>query len=195
MKFIESTSLTPADFAQLLQQHNKFQSQWKGIGSKLASVYSSGKQKKNDVALIDSMLSTWSVKINSGTWKTIAGMFEKNGIAVKPFANGSEFYTNFISFVDAETKNVQQEQKDVRTKRFNNFNDNIWNAQLETQWLPALVEAGMLTPDQKTDIEKNVDAWRSSVAPSSWVVYILIILLAVIVIAVLVRFLRKKPAV
>ncbi|MFZ1977444.1 MAG: hypothetical protein WAV76_05765 [Bacteroidota bacterium] len=193
MKFIESTSLTPGDFVQLLQQHNKFQSQWKGIGSKLASVYSSGKQKKNDVVLIDSMLSTWSVMINSGTWKTISGMFEKNGIVIKPFANGGEFYANFTSFVDAETKNEKQEHKDVRIKRFQNFNDYIWNAQLDTQWLPALVEAGMLTPDQKIDIEKKVDAWRSSVAPTSWTVCVLLLLLAVIVIAVLVRFLRKKP--
>jgi hypothetical protein len=194
MKFIESTSLTPADFALLLQQHTKFQSQWKGIGSRLASVYSGGKQKKNDVALIDSMLTTWSAKINSGTWKTIAGMFEKNGIVVKPFANGDEFYANVASFIDAETKNVQQEPKDVLTKRFNNFNDNIWNAQLKTQWLPALAESGMLTPDQKIDLEKKVDAWQSSVAPTSWMVYVLLVILAVIVIAVLVRFFRKKPA-
>jgi hypothetical protein len=193
MEFIESTSLAPGDFAQLLQQHNKFQSQWKGIGSKLASVYSTGKQKKNDVVVIDSMLATWSVMINSGTWKTIAGMFEKNGIVIKPFSNGGEFYANFTSFVDAETQNVKQEHQDVRIKRFQNFNDYIWNAQLETQWLPALVEAGMLTSDQKTDIEKKVDAWRSSIAPTSWTIYILLVLLAVIVLAVLMRFLRKKP--
>jgi hypothetical protein len=195
MKFIESTALTPSDFAELLHQHNKFQSQWQGIGSKLASVYAAGngKQKKNEVAVVDSMLSLWSIKINSGTWKTIGGMFEKNGIAVKPFTNGTEFYTNFTAFVDLETANQAQEQKEVRAKRFNNFNDNIWNAQLETQWLPALVESGMLTADQKQDIEKKVDAWRSSVAPISWTVYILVTLLAIIIIAVLVRFLRKKP--
>jgi TolA-binding protein len=193
LQFLESTSLTPKDYAELARQHNKFESQWKGIGSKLANIYLSGKQKKNEVAIIDTMLATWSAKVNQGTWKTLTAVFEKCGIALKPFARGEEFYQSVTAFLDEELNNPKGESKDIRSKRFNNFNTTVWTPELEPTWLPVLVETGQLTADQKIDIEKKVEAWRSSVAPMSWIYYVIIGIVLILILRAISTFVRKKP--
>ncbi len=193
LQFLESTNLAPGDYAEIARQHQRFASQWKGIGPKLANIYLSGKQKKNEVALIDSMLSTWSIKVDLSTWKALASLLSKGGIQVKPFSNGAEFSTNFLEFMDAEIKNVKQEQGDVRAKRYNMFNDMAWSTDLKPTWLPVLVESGKITADQKTEIENKFKSWQSAIAPVSPIVYIIIVILVAIVLWSLSRYVRKKP--
>lgn len=193
IQFLESTSLSAKDYAEIERQHSKFESQWKGIGSKLAAVYLNGKQKKNEVAAIDTMLAVWSTKVNEGTWKSLAALLEKGGISLKPFANGDEFYRNFSEFLDEQIKNPQEESKDIRSKRFNNFNTVVWTTDLDPTWLPVLVETGKITAEQKLDIEKKVDAWHSSIAPMSWIYYILIALVLIIILRAISKFVQKKP--
>ena len=193
LQFLESTSLTAKDYAEIARQHNRFESQWKGIGPKLANIYLSGKQKKNEVAVIDTMLATWSAKVNQDTWKTLTAMFEKDGIALTPFSNGEEFYQSFGAYLDEELKNPKGEAKDIRSKRFNNFYTTIWTPELEPTWLPVLVETGSITADQKLDIEKKVEAWRSSIAPMSWIYYVIIGLVLIVLLRAISKFVQKKP--
>jgi uncharacterized coiled-coil DUF342 family protein len=195
LAFLESTTLTPADFAQIAKQHQKFSSQWKGIGPKLASIYLTGKQKKNEVAMIDTMLATWSTKVDQSTWKALAALLSKNGVELKPFANGNEFSNALIAFVDNEISNPKKEADDVRLKRFNTFNDGAWNTDLKTTWLPVMAESGKITKEQKETIEKKVEAWHGAVTPVSWLTYLLIILLIILVVWALMRYTRKSPAV
>jgi hypothetical protein len=195
LKFLESTNLTPSDYAEIARQHQRFSSQWKGLGPKLASIYLSGKQKKNEVALIDSMLSTWSAKVDLSTWKALASLMDKGGIQLKPFSNGTEFTTNFSEFVDAEIKNPQQEPEDVRAKRYNTFNDIVWKTDLNPLWLPVLAESGKITAEQKTEIEKQFDLWHSAITPVSPIVYALVVIVIAIVIWSLSRYIKKKPIV
>jgi hypothetical protein len=195
LQFLESTNLTPNDYAEIARQHQRFASQWKGLGPKLASIYLSGKQKKNEVALIDSMLSTWSAKVDLSTWKTLTSLMNKGGIQLKPFSNGNEFTANFLEFVDAEIKNVKQEPEDVRAKRYNTFNDIVWKTDLKPLWLPVLVESGKITADQKTEIENQFKLWQSAITPVSPIIYVLVVILIAIVIWSLSRYMRKKPIV
>ncbi|MCX6122724.1 MAG: hypothetical protein NTX44_14025 [Ignavibacteriales bacterium] len=195
LQFLESTNLTPNDYAEITRQHQRFTSQWKGLGPKLASIYLSGKQKKNEVALIDSMLSTWSAKVDQSIWKTLASLLEKGGVQLKPFSSGTELTTNFSEYVGTEINNPKQEPDDVRAKRYNTFNDMVWKTDLKPIWLPVLAESGKITADQKADIEKQVDLWHSAVTPVSPIVYGLVVILIAIVIWSLSRYVRKKPVV
>ena len=193
--FLESTNLTPNDYAEITRQHQRFTSQWKGLGPKLASIYLNGKQKKNEVALIDSMLSTWSARVEISTWKALTALMNKGGIQLKPFSNGTEFTANFLEFVDAEIKNVKQEPEDVRAKRYNTFNDMVWKTDVKPIWLPVLVESGKITVDQKTEIENRFKFWQDAITPVSPIVYGLIVILLAIVLWSLSRYIRKKPVV
>ena len=195
LQFLESTSLTPNDYTEIVRQHQQFASRWKGLGPKLASIYLSGKQKKSEVALIDTMLSNWSAKVDLSTWKTLNSLMNKGGVQLKPFSNGSEFTANLLEFADAEIRNVKQDPEDVRAKRYNTFNDMVWKTDLKPLWLPVLVESGKITADQKTEIENRFKLWQSAITPVSPIVYGLIIILFAIVLWSLSRYIRKKPVV
>ncbi|RPI01468.1 MAG: hypothetical protein EHM64_15660 [Ignavibacteriae bacterium] len=193
LQFLESTNLAPNDYAEIARHHQQFASQWKGLGPKLANIYLSGKKKKNEVALIDSMLSTWSAKVDISTWKALGSLMSKGGVQLKPFSNGDEFTANFSEFVRNEISNANQELEDVRAKRYNTFNDMVWKTDINPVWLPVLVESGKITASQKMEIEKQFDLWHSAVTPVSPYLYGLIALVIVIVLWSVTRSLRKKP--
>lgn len=192
LAFLESTNLSPNDYAEIARQNRRFSSQWNGLKPKIASIYLGGKQKKGEAVLIDSMLSLWSSKVDQSTWKVLGVLLEKGGIQLKPFSNGAEFAGSFSEFVVAEMSNSKQEPGDVRLKRFNTFNDLVWKTDLEPTWLPVLVESGKITADQRAEIEKRFDTWRSAVSPVSPVVYILGGILLVLVLWSLKRYVRKN---
>jgi hypothetical protein len=193
LQFLESTSLTPNDYTEIVRQHQQFAIRWKGLGPKLASIYLSGKQKKSEIALIDTMLSNWSAKVDLSTWKALTSLMNKGGVQFKPFSNGNEFTANLLEFVDAEIRNVKQDPEDVRAKRYNTFNDMVWKTDLKPLWLPVLVETGKITAGQKTEIENRFKLWQSAITPVSPIVYGLIIILFAIVLWSLSRYIRKKP--
>jgi hemerythrin-like domain-containing protein len=192
IQFLESTNLSPKDYVEIARQHQRFASQWKGLGPKLANIYLSGKQKKNEVAAVDSMLSMWSAKVDVSTWKALASLLNKGNVQLNPFSNGSEFTANFTEYIQNEIKNAKQEPEDVRAKRFNTFNDMAWKNDVKPIWLPTLLENGKITADQKTEIENTFKSWQSAVTPVSPIVYGLVIILIAIVFWSLSRYIRKK---
>ena len=193
LRFLESTNLTPNDYSEIVRQHQRFASQWKGLGPKLTSIYLTGKQKKNEITVVDSLLSTWSAKVDLGIWKSLVSLLRKGNIQLKPFSNGSDFTSNFLEYIDTEIKNVKQEAEDVRAKRYNTFNDLVWKTDLKPLWLPVLVESGKITADQKTEIENRFKSWQSAITPVSPIVYGLIIILFAIVLWSLSHYIRKNP--
>jgi hypothetical protein len=192
LKFLESTDLSPNDYAEIARQNQRFSSQWNGLRPKIASIYLGGKQKKNEAVLIDSMLSTWSSRVDQSTWKALRALLEKGGIQLKPFSSGDEFAGNFSGFAAAEISNTKQEPSDVRLKRFNTFNDLVWKTDLEPTWLPVLVGSGKITANQKAEIEKKFESWHSAVTPVSPVVYVLVAALLLLLLWSLNRYVRKK---
>ncbi len=192
LKFLESTILSPNDYAEIARQNQRFTSQWNGLRPKIAIIYLVGKQKKNETVLIDSMLSIWSSRVDQSTWKALGVLLEKGGIQLKPFSSGDGFTGNFSEFVSSEITNTKQEPSDVRLKRFNTFNDLVWKTDLEPTWLPVLAESGKITANQKAEIEKKFESWHSAVTPTSPIVYVLVTALILILLWSLNRYARKK---
>lgn len=192
LKFLESTNLSANDYAEIARQNQRFSSQWNGLRPKIAGIYLGGKQKKSEAVLIDSMLSTWSSKVDQGTWKALGVLLEKGGIQLTPFKNGDELTGGFSEFVTAEINNTKQEPGDVRLKRFNTFNDLVWKTDLEPTWLPVLVESGKITANQKAEIEKRFESWHSAITPVSPLVYVLAGILILMLLWSLNRYARKR---
>jgi len=190
--FLESTQLKGTDIVTLARQQHRFRSQWKGLSPKLASLYLQGKSKKNELPLIDSMISIWENKVDEAIWRSLDKLFEEKGFVLKEFKNGDEFYRSFISFLDEQIEDPRKEMVETRYKLFTNFNENLWISELNPKWLPALVELNKLTEMQKKDIQEKVEKWKSTVTPGlSWLSYILIILGAVLLVVILIWFFRK----
>lgn len=192
LRFLESTNLSPNDYAEIARQNQRFSSQWKGLGPKIAGIYLAGKQKNKETAVVDSMLSAWTSKVDQATWKSLKVLLEKGGIKLKPFSSGDEFTGSFLEFVDEEVRNAKQVPSDVRLRRFNTFNDLVWKTDLEPTWLPVLVGSGKLTANQKAEIEKKFEAWQSATRPVSAVVYFLVAALILTLLWSLNRYVRKK---
>ena len=198
LSFIEATTLKQSDMASILKQQQQFRMQWSGIGPKLAGLYP-GKQKKNDVALVDSMLKQWSSKVDAATWRSLNTLFKEKEVWIKEFTNGNEFSENFIAFVDAQIKNTEGQSQDARYTFFKNFDENVWTPEL-SPWLVSLVDAQKITPDQKKNIDEKILEWRSAVKPGSFLwIYVgaALVLLVLGGWALFVRkrkLMRQKPA-
>ena len=192
--FLESTQLKGTDLVTLVRQQERFQSQWTGLASKLTALYLSGKSKKSEVSIVDSMLAMWQDKVDGAMWRSLNMLFKEKGFAVREFKNGDEFVANFIAFFDEQTQNVNKETDDTRYKLFTNFNESLWQTDLNATWLPALTELRKISDAQKKDIETKFERWHASVMPGAkWLTYILIVLGVLLVAIVGVWIFRKGP--
>ncbi len=192
--FLESTQLRGSDLVTIVRQQERFQSQWTGLAPKLTSLYLSRKSKMSEVGIVDSMLTIWQDKVDGAMWRSLSLLFKEKGFAVKEFKNGDEFIANFIAFFDEQTQNVNKETDDTRYKLFANFNESLWQPDLNATWLPALTELHKISDTQKKDIESKFEKWHASVMPGAkWLTYILIVLGVLLVAIVGVWVFRKGP--
>jgi uncharacterized protein YxeA len=192
--FLESTQLKGSDLVTLVRQQKRFQSQWIGLSTKLASLYLSGKSKKSEVAFVDSMLATWGDKVDGAMWRSLNMLFKEKGFILKEFKNGEDFVMTFIAFFDEQIQNINKESEDSRYKLFSNFNESLWQTDLKATWLPALIELQKITETQKKELEAKYDRWHASVMPgASWLTYILIVLGVLLIAIVGVWIFRKGP--
>ena len=192
--FLESTQLKGSDLVSLVRQQKRFQSQWTGLAPKLASLYLSGKSKKSEVGVVDSMLATWGDEVDGAMWRSLNMLFKEKGFAVTGFKNGDEFIANVIIFFDEQIQNANKESDDTRYKLYTNFNESFWQTDLNPTWLPALTELHKISDAQKKDIETKFEKWHASVMPgATWLTYILIVLGVLLVAIVSVWIFRKGP--
>jgi hypothetical protein len=113
---------------------------------------------------------------------------------VKEFKNGDEFVANSIAFFDEQIQNANKETDDTRYKLFTNFNEGLWQTDLNATWLPALIELHKISDTQKKDIETKFEKWHASVMPgATWLTYILIVLGVLLIAIVGVWVFRKGP--
>jgi cell division protein FtsB len=201
LAFLESTQLKGVDLVTLVRQQQQFASQWKGLSPKISTLYATksavkgkpGKSSASETASVDSLLMIWGKKVDAALWRSLNQLFRDHGFVVKDFGNGQEFVVNFSSFIEEQTQNTKQDDKNTRYKFYQNFEDGVWKGEFGVVWLPALVQTQKITADQKKDIEDKIAVWRASVQPgTSWVTYVLVLAGLCILGVVLVWALRKK---
>jgi hypothetical protein len=193
MTFLEATQLRGNDLVLLVRQQQRFQSQWSGLAPKLASLYLTGKAKKTDVITVDSLLAVWGDKVDGAMWRSLNVLFKEKGFLIKEFRTGEEFSLSLGLFLEDQIQNVNKESDNTRFKLFTNFYENLWQSDLNSIWLSALVELHKMSNEQKKEIETKIEAWKLAVKPGSgWLIYLLIILGGVLIILLIVQYARKK---
>ena len=119
---------------------------------------------------------------------------KEKGFVVREFNNGDDFISNFLVFLDEQTQNVNNESNDTRYKLFTNFNENLWQSDLNATWLPALTELRKISDAQRKDLDTKVEKWHASIMPgATWLTYILIVLGVLLVAIIGVWLFRKGP--
>ncbi len=192
MKFLESTQLTGKDLVQMLKEQHKFSSYWNGLGPRLANLYVNKRERAKQVAAVDTAIAQWGRKADSTLWSGLNAEFTSNKIDVQHFSNGSEFVTSLGAYLDSQGGDLKASTSE-KAARLKNFMDNVWNPSVGTQWLPMLVDEGIITKDQQTQLQTKLAAWQGAAQPSNWLTYTIIIIILVVLVIFVVSRRKKSP--
>lgn len=194
IKFMEVTQLTADDISEMKKQQIKFSKLWRQMGPKLAQVYLSKKESTVQIDQINSLFSSWSLLINNQLWGNVDKVFKDKNVKILPYSNGEQFSENIKSYIQDQIKNLPTVGKDQSLKEFKLLSDTVWFDNVKRDWVPVLIENGLLNEAQKDTIEANLAQWKKQVEPPfsfTWV-YVAIGALLVAIVIVYVVLSRKK---
>lgn len=191
LKFLESTQLSGKDLAGMVKEQRQFSSYWKGLGPKLANVYVNSKDRAKQVAAIDTVIAEWGRKVDSSLWVSLNGEFSTKQIPVQPFHGGDEFVANLSSYFDSEINDSKSSSLE-KESRLKHFLDDVWDPSINSQWIPTLVDGGIITRDQQNQLQTKLATWEAATRPSHMVLYATIFVVILIVLVVVVIIMRRK---
>lgn len=195
IRFTQVTQMTADDFSQMKKQYRDFSKVWKQIGPRLSNVYLAKKQKKSEIAQIDSLFVQWNDQINNAIWKSIHNLFAEKNINLVLFNSSDAFVNSVSSFIDGEIKNLDTKGKSESENNFYTFADSVYFKTVEKKWIPVLIENNIMTQPEKAIIDSKIETWKAAVVPSysHW----LLIIGGVVLIVVVVFLFRKlkKPSI
>ena len=197
IKFMEVTQLNADDISEMKKQQIKFSKLWRQIGPKLADVYLSKKESTQQITQINSLFQSWSNLINNQLWGNVDKVFKEKNVKILPYNNGSEFSENLKSYIQDQIKNLPTIGKDQSLKEFNLLSDTVWFSNVKKDWVPVLIENGLLSEAQKDTVEANLAMWKKQVEPPFAFGWLFLPLGAIIVVLIIVFVIysRKKKTV
>ena len=197
IKFMEVTQLTADDISEMKKQQIKFSKLWRQMGPKLADVYLSKKESAVQIDQINSLFTSWSLLINNQLWGNVDKVLKSKDVKILPYSNGDQFADNMKSYIQDQLKNLPTLGKDQSLKEFRLLSDTLWFGNIKKEWVPVLIENGLLSEAQKDTIENNLAQWKQQVEPPfsfNWV-YVALGAVLIVIIAVFIVMSRKKKGV
>jgi hypothetical protein len=195
MRFLEATSLNPVDIQTVQEQQEQFANMWQVIGPRLVDVYAEKSKKAEELKEIDSLFVEWYHKsVDQNVWRSIRNEFRLKGINLKEFNFGDEFVESVDLFMKDEIKNLGVKSSEASGKTFTDFTDSTWFTSIKPVWVPYLIEGGLLTVEQKDEIEAGIEKWKAELYPSKWWLYLIlwIVIVAILVPVILLIIKRRK---
>ncbi|MBT8383549.1 MAG: hypothetical protein KJO59_14520 [Ignavibacteria bacterium] len=196
MRFLEATSLNPVDIQTVQEQQEQFAKMWQVIGPRLVDVYAEKSKKAEELKEIDSLFVEWYHKsVDQNVWRSIRNEFRLNGVNLKEFNFGDEFAESVNLFIKDEIKNLGVKSSEASENTFTNFADSTWFTSIKPVWVPYLIEGGLLTEENKDEIEAGIEEWKSELYPSKWWLYLIlwIAIIAILVPVILLIIKKRKP--
>ncbi|NJD21466.1 MAG: hypothetical protein FIA82_02175 [Melioribacter sp.] len=193
IQFTKVTQMTADDFSQMKKQYSDFDKVWKQIGPRLSNVYLNKKQKKSEIAQIDSLFVQWNDQIDSGIWRSVNNLFIGKNIYLAPFNNADLFVTNVSAFIDEEIKNIGAKSKNESEDIYYTFADSVYYKTFAKKWLPVLIENNMMTQSQKDVVEAKIEFWKKEAVSSfSYWIYVITIIIILFVVVYIFQRTKKK---
>ncbi len=190
IQFAKITQMTADDFSRMKNQHADLSKVWKQIGPKLSDVYLNKKDKKLEIAQIDSLFVGWNDQINNEIWRSVSNQFLAKNIKLIPFGNANQFVNNLIGYIDDEINSIDSKAGDEALDNYKTFADSVYHKTIENDWFPILLENRLLTQNEIELIDSKVEEWKNEVTPSY--AYWGYIIVALIIIAVIVLAIRSN---
>ncbi len=200
VRFLEATQLQGKDYANLLDQYQQFQNRWQGLSAKLQDVATAAERgsataprgKANngaktaaaiytDRAQVDSAVTVWNEKLQSGFWSTLEKEFTSRGVAVNHFVDAPSFDASMRTFIAAAKEGKQDPSV---------FVDQVWKERIDKEWRDALTRETMLGKTGYASLDKAVSDLSQNKIDLKLIIYIIII----VAIALLAWwFISRKP--
>lgn len=190
IQFAKVTQMTADDFSRMKNQHADLSKVWKQIGPKLSNVYLNKKDKKLEIAQIDSLFVRWNEQISNEIWRSINNQFLVKDIKLIPFSNANQFVNNLIGYIDDEINNIDSKTGEDALNSYKTFADSVYHRTIENDWFPILLENNLLTQNEIELIDSKVEEWKTEATPSF--AYWGYIIVALIIIAVAVMIIRSN---
>ena len=193
IQFLKVTNMNADDLSEMKEQYSEFHKVWQRIGPKLGSVYLNKKEKKSEIADIDSMLVDWDQKIDHAMWDKVNDAFYAKKIVMPPFYSGEQFVDRVNSYINDEIKNVNVKSDEEAKNDYKAFADTVYFRTIQPTWIPVLVKNNLMTKANQDSIEAKITAWSKVVGPAEPTMIWLYIILGIIVVgAVLFMLLKGK---
>lgn len=189
-RFIEVTSLKPADLVDTKKKQQDFVSLWQKVGPKLVDIYTGKADKTQELKDIDNLFGVWKSNLQKEAWNSIREEFALNNINLQTFTNGKEFTDVINRFIGDEIKFYGTKSKVASEQTYFLFANSTWFKSISPEWIPYLLDNNLLTVEQKDTIEKQISEWKSTLYPPNLIW--LYILLAVIILAAGGYFLMRR---
>ncbi len=190
IQFLESTQLGSKDILSMVKDQRRFDSYWKGLGPKLSVLYLGAKERTNEVASVDTVISEWGSKVDSALWASLNNELTDKQISVEPFHNADEFVSSLSDYFDQQGGDLKASNAE-KNDRLNHFLNEVWNPSIGSQVLPALVHNGLISKDQQTQLQTKLESWEKSAKPS-YTLLIAVTIIVVVLVVILVLYLRRK---
>ncbi len=186
LKFLQTTTLQPKDYAGMIDQHVQFTAKWSGLREKINAVsYASEAEKTGkgkgktgqQVAAaaaqthVDSVLMDWDSKLASVFWGALNKEFTDKGVKVLPFTDGRSFSVSIRTYVDSA------KAKGENTKT---FVDEVWKGRIDKEWRDALSKESMLGKTEYAALDKYVSTLSEEKLDAKLFMYIGIVLVLVL---------------
>lgn len=193
IEFLDASIFTQGDLSQLKTEYADFNQRWSHFGPKLFDIYSTDEQNQEKLYEIDSLVSNWNNSLNHSVWNSINEIFTSNNIELEDFTNGTEFEEVVLNYINNEINNDHPNANVKKDQSYVFFAERTWRDVVKPEWLPLLISDNLLSTEQISTIEEKISEWEGSLSGSkSYLIYGIIIILAIIIIFGLIAISRKK---
>lgn len=187
--FLNVTELKPEDLGELKEDQIRFYNMWKKMGPRLADVYIERGQRAGEVAYITNLFAQWNQKLDTQIWERVHRALKENSVQVSQFQDGNEFTRILKEYINNRKLEAGEDE-------FDNFENLVWTRSLKTDWIPLLVDNGMITVQQRDEIQEALDEWSDMYereTPVYWYFAIAIIVIVFFIIFIPKWKKKNKP--
>lgn len=189
-----SEKLRIEDYVRMQSVQQRFEDMWSRMGDKIIQVYG-GRNADELGEEVNKNIAQWDSLLDKQTFASLNDSLQSQGLEVKNFTSGDEFYNSLSAYLDKEIKDSKNGSSEASYNNFQKFR-NFWN-KVEREWSSDFVKADIMSNKQMATISTKTDRWSENAEPeSNMMLYLLIgtAILALVLGGLLIREKNKNNA-
>lgn len=189
-----SEKLRIEDYVRMQSVQQRFEDMWSRMGDKIIQVYG-GRNADELGEEVNRNIAQWDSLLDKQTFASLNDSLQSQGLEVKNFTSGDEFYNSLSAYLDKEIKDSKNGSSEASYNNFQKFR-NFWN-KVEREWSSDFVKADIMSNKQMATISTKTDRWSENAEPeSNMMLYLLIgtAILALVLGGLLIREKNKNNA-